>query len=365
MKCNAPSLAEPGELHLIADHLCERMRPYRRMVESALEPLFASDTPLDRAVGHALFGNAKRIRAALALIGSEAAGGQASDALPIAVAFELLHTASLIHDDIMDDAKVRRGRSCVHRVFGINLAITAGDALIFEAYRRLLTSFAGHPAPAAERVVEIFTSRAAKACRGQALDLGFAGGSGSMRQYLTMVRAKTGSMMEAPLECAAVLAGALPSWCDRFREYGRCLGIAFQITDDVTDYLGTEAKAGKTLGNDLRNGAGSALLICARHACSSLQNDVLTNAIQRARASHAGDSVAPVVAIMQEHGAVERTQRLCARYAGRALRALQDIGAEPARTELAAIATTIGRWRVARPQLTQGASHEARHAVVH
>src|SRR5690349_15015251 len=137
MKCNAPSPAEPGDLHLIADRLCERMRPYRRMVEAALEPLFRSDTPLDRAVGHALFGNAKRIRASLALIASDAAGGHASDALPIAVAFELLHTASLIHDDIMDDAKVRRGRACVHRVFGINLAITAGDALIFEAYRGL------------------------------------------------------------------------------------------------------------------------------------------------------------------------------------------------------------------------------------
>ena len=170
MKCNAPSPAEPGELHLIADRLGERMRPYRRMVESALEPLFTSDAPLDRAVGHALFGNAKRIRASLALIASEAAGGHACDALPVAVAFELLHTASLIHDDIMDDAQVRRGGSCVHRVFGTNLAITAGDALIFEAYRGLLKSFRGHPAAAAERPIEIFTSRAAKACRGQALD---------------------------------------------------------------------------------------------------------------------------------------------------------------------------------------------------
>jgi geranylgeranyl pyrophosphate synthase len=365
MKCNAPSPAEPGDLHLIADRLCERMRPYRRMVEAALEPLFRSDTPLDRAVGHALFGNAKRIRASLALIASDAAGGHASDALPIAVAFELLHTASLIHDDIMDDAEVRRGRACVHRVFGINLAITAGDALIFEAYRGLLDSFRRHPAAAAERAIEIFTSRAAKACRGQALDLGFAHGSGSMRQYLTMVRAKTGSMLEAPLECAAVLAGASPSSCDRFREYGRCLGIAFQITDDVTDYLGSEANAGKTLGNDLRNGSGSALLIYAGHACSPVQRDMLTDAIQRARVSHAADAVAPLATILEEHGAVEWTQRLCTRYADRALRALKDIGVEPARTELAAIATTIGRWRVSRPQRSQGARHEARHAVVH
>jgi geranylgeranyl pyrophosphate synthase len=365
MKCKAPSPAEPGELHTIADRLCERTRPYRRMIDSALEPLFASDTPLDRVVRHALFGNAKRIRASLALIAAEAAGGPARDALPIAVAFELLHTASLIHDDIMDGAKVRRGRSCVHRIFGTNLAITAGDALIFEAYRSLLESLCRHRSDGAERAIEIFTSCAAKACRGQALDIGFAGGSASMRQYLAMIRAKTGSMIEAPLQCAAVMAGASAAWCAGFREYGRCLGIAFQITDDATDCLGSEAKAGKTLGNDLRNGAGSALLIYARHACNSLQRERLADAIQRARTSHAADGTAPLVAIMQEQGAVEWTQRLCARYADRALQALQDIGVEPARTELAAIATTVGRWRVSRPQPTQGASHEARHALVH
>ena len=259
MKRNARSRTEPGEFRLVADRLCKRLRPYRHMVELALEPLFTADTPLDRAIRHALYGNAKRVRASLALIASEAAGGRASDALPVAVAFELLHTASLIHDDIMDGALVRRGRSCVHRVFGTNLAITAGDALIFEAYRALLKLFRRNPK--GERAIEIFTSCAARTCRGQSLDLDFQDNSASLRQYLRMVRAKTGSMIEAPIECAAILAGAPRPWCDGFREYGRSLGIAFQITDDVTDYLGSEAKTGKTLGNDLRNGAGSALLI--------------------------------------------------------------------------------------------------------
>ncbi|HJU22711.1 MAG TPA: polyprenyl synthetase family protein [Casimicrobiaceae bacterium] len=335
------------------------------MIESALEPLFISDASLDRAVRHALFGNAKRIRASLALIAAEAAGGVVRDALPIAVAFELLHTASLIHDDIMDGASMRRGRSCVHRVFGTDLAITAGDALIFEAYRALIELFTRHPLAVAERVTAIFTSCAAKACRGQALDLGFKGDARSMRQYLTMVNAKTGSMIEAPLECAAVLAGAPRSWCDGFRDYGRSLGIAFQVTDDVTDYLGSEEKGGKTLGNDVRNGAGSAMLIYARHACSPAQHEVLADAIRQARTSHAGDGIASLVAMMEDHGAIEWTQRLCARYADRALRALEDIGVEPARSELAAIATIVGRWKVSRPPFTEGDKHEARHALVH
>jgi len=363
MQCHPPSSAEPGDLHLVSDRLRQRVRPYRRMIESALQPLFASDTPLDRAVAHVLFADAKRVRASLALIGSEAAGGRAEAALPIAVAFELLHTASLIHDDIMDGAELRRGRLCVHRVFGTGIAITAGDMLIFEAYRRLLLSFGAHPAPAARRALEIFTACAARACRGQALDLGFGVGSASMRQYLKMVRAKTGSMIEAPLECAALLAGAPASWCAGFRAYGRSLGIAFQIADDATDCLGSEPRAGKTLGNDLRNGTGSALLTYVRHACNPRQRERLADAIRGVRASHAQNGAAPLVALMQQHGALEWTQRLCARHADRASRALDAIGVEPARSELAAIAATVGRWKVSRPSPTQGATHEARRAV--
>jgi geranylgeranyl pyrophosphate synthase len=363
MKRNASSRIAPGELHLVVDRLCQRLQPYRRMVESALDPLFPVRTSLDRAVRHALFANAKRVRASLALIACEAAGGTARDALPIAVAFELLHTASLIHDDIMDGALVRRGRPCVHRAFGTSLAITAGDALIFEAYGVLQKSFGGDRQVA--QVIEIFTSCAAKTCRGQALDLDYPNHPPSLHRYLRMIRAKTGSMMEAPVECAALLAGAKPSWRGGFREYGRCLGIAFQITDDATDYLGDEVSAGKSLGNDLLNGAGSPLLIFTHHACSAEQRETLATAIRRARAAHATDSAATLVATMQEHGAIEWTQRLCARYADRARRALQGIGTDPARTELAAIASIIGQWKIARPQLTKGASDEARRAVVH
>ena len=353
--------AEPGELHLIADRLCERMRPCRRMIESAIEPMFASHTALDRAIRHVLVGDAKRVRSSLALIAAQAAGGRAEDALEMAVAFELLHTASLIHDDIMDGARLRRGRACVHLVFGTGLAITAGDALIFEAYRRLLQSFASHPAPAVERVLSIFTARAAATCRGQALDLGFTAGSGSVRQYLRMIRAKTGSMIEAPLECAAVLAGAPGEWCERFRTYGRCLGIAFQIADDADDCLGSEVKTGKTLGNDLRNGSGSALLIYGRESCNPVEREHLASALRRARA---GADAAPLLAMLYQHGAIVSTQRLAARYAERARRALQDVGVEPARTQLAAIASIVGDWKVSsrQPPPFTGESHGTRQA---
>ena len=279
---------EPGELPSISVRLCHLTRRHRWQVQRALEPLFSSGTELDRAVRHVLLARGKRVRASLALIASEAAGRPAADALPVAVAFELLHTASLIHDDIMDDEQMRRGRACVHHLFGTGLAITAGDLLIFEAYRRLLSLFDSHPAQAVERVLAIFTACAARTCRGQALDLRWTNALPSTRRYLTMIRAKTGSMIEAPIECAAVLAQAPRSSCERFRQYGRYLGTSFQIADDAID----DPEAGVPL---------------------------------------------------------KTKRQLAARCARRSVRALEGVGHEPARTQLATIANVVGHWKVPAP----------------
>jgi len=285
----------------MAARLCHLTRQHRWQVTRELESLFSSGTALDRAVRHVLLARGKRVRASLALIASEAAGRPGADALPVAIAFELLHTASLIHDDIMDDGQMRRGRACVHRVFGTGLAITAGDSLIFEAYRRLLSLFDSHPAPAVERVLAIFTDCAGRTCRGQALDLRWANACPSTRRYLTMIRAKTGSMIEAPIECAAVLAEASGPWCERFRRYGRCMGISFQIADDAID---EPEQAGVTL---------------------------------------------------------DTKRQLAARYAQRSVRALEGVGHEPARTQLATIAKVVGHWKVSAQQLLSPPSRGETH----
>ena len=331
-------------LDAVFDRLREMSRPYRGVIEDALEGTFQTDTVLDRAIRHVLFADAKRLRASLALMAMEAAGGSARAALPIAVAFELAHTASLIHDDIMDGARMRRGRRCVHHVFGRHIAITAGDALIFEAYRRILSLAGHHPGPTVERILQIFTTCAARTCRGQAQDLTFSAECGTMRQYLAMIRAKTGSMIEAPLESAALLAGAPPFWRARLRRYGGYVGMAFQIVDDALEYVGSEVRAGKTLGKDLRHGGGSAMLIFCREVCNPVEREALAAAIRRIRASGDPGSVEVVLALLRKHGAVEFARRLCARYATRALRALEDVGVAPARAELGAVARIVGAW---------------------
>ena len=352
-------LLEPRMLDLIHDCLRDRTRRYGAPVEAALAGLFRGDGRLDAAVRHVLFADAKRVRASLALMAAEATGGRAEAALPMAVGFELLHTASLIHDDIMDDAQVRRGRPCVHRVFGTGMAITAGDALIFEAYRQVLSLSPSCGPDRLETVLRIFSACAAETCRGQAEDLTFPADGGTIRQYLRMVRRKTGSMIEAPLESGAVLGGADPVVQRRFRGFGRTLGIAFQIVDDAIDYLGSEEKARKTLGNDLRRRSGSAMLIVCRARCTPSGRDALDRAIARFAASGDLGQLAPVLEAFRRHDAIAFTQRLCARYAARARRLISGIGVEPARSDLEAVARMVGYWGLldARLPEEEDASH--------
>ena len=331
-------------LDLIHDCLRERTRRHAALVEDALRPLFRGAGPLDEAVRHVLFADAKRVRASLALIATEAAGGSAAAALPVAVAFELLHTASLVHDDIMDDAQMRRGRPCVHRAFGTGIAITAGDALIFEAYRQALSLADSFGPDRVQEVLRIFSACAAETCRGQALDLTFPADAGTVRQYLCMVRRKTGSMIAAPLESGAVLGRGDPSWQPRFRRAGTALGTAFQIVDDAIDYLGAEDKAKKTLGNDLRRRRGSAMLIHCRNRCAPDERDALERAIARFASSDDPDDLRPVLAAFRRHDAIAFTQRLCAHYVRRARTLLAGIGVEPARSDLDAIARIVGYW---------------------
>ena len=337
-------LLEPRVLDLVHDCLRERSKRQRAMVEEALAGLYSADTTLDRAIRHILFGDAKRVRASLALMAVEAAGGSAEAALPMAVAFELLHTASLVHDDIMDDARSRRGRACVHRIFGIDLAITAGDALIFEAYRQALSLSSVFGSEPVERVLQIFSACGVRTCHGQAEDLRFPLERATIRRYLKMIHRKTGSMIAAPLESGAVLAGAHPTWQEAFQRFGRNLGVAFQIVDDAIDYLGSEDKARKSLGSDLRRGAGSAMLIYCRARCDGREREVLEKGIARFKESENPAELDPVLALLRKHDAIGFTQRLCRRYVDRCRQAIDGIGKEPGRGDLLAVADIVGYW---------------------
>ncbi len=211
---------------------------------------------LHKAMRYAVFGGGKRLRPALVLGACESLGGREKDALAAAVAFELVHTYSLVHDDLpsMDDDDLRRGRPTCHKVYGEALALLAGDALLTLAFQVL----ADWP-PGGERSREAarILSRAAGSLGmvgGQVLDLEGEGRTPDLPAVQAIHERKTAAMIAGALQAGAVAAGASPEVVARLGRAGKALGLAFQIQDDVLDETADARTLGKTPGKDKRSG---------------------------------------------------------------------------------------------------------------
>ena len=237
-------------------------RSYRAAVERQLESLGFPREPaiVYDPIRYVLSGGGKRLRAVLVLLACEAAGGRASRAMPAAVAVELLHNFTLVHDDVMDHAALRRGRPTVHRKWDEMIAILAGDELIAQAYR-----FLGQTkTPRLARITALYTDALVQVCEGQGLDKEFeCRADVSRREYLRMVDQKTGRVISAALEIGSQIGGANPARVRSFREFGMYLGRAFQVRDDVLDITGTAEEFGKAIGGDIVEGKKTYLLVRA------------------------------------------------------------------------------------------------------
>ena len=241
-------------------YLAER----RGLVDAALErclPEAAAYPPLiHEAMRYSVFAGGKRLRPILVIAGAEAAGGTAEDVLPTACAIELIHTYSLIHDDLpaMDDDDFRRGRPTSHKVFGEAIAILAGDALLTLAFRLLAENFAGQRRaldPGRLRAVLIEVAEAVGTfgmIGGQVVDIQSEGKLVNAETLEYIHTRKTAALIRASLRVGALLAGAPEQVLEAISTAGARLGLAFQIVDDILDVEGSLAELGKTAGSDRR-----------------------------------------------------------------------------------------------------------------
>jgi geranylgeranyl diphosphate synthase type II len=234
----------------------------RTQVDTYLDALrFPSRAPrtdgLEEAMRYSLLAGGKRIRPVLALATAGAVGLEQSSVLPLAAALELIHTYSLIHDDLpaMDDDDLRRGRPTCHVKFGEDVAILAGDALYAEAFHHLLTAQAGEPARVLAAARELAAATGVDGMvGGQYLDV--AGVSATPADLRRLHELKTGRLIAASVVCVLLLAGAadgeetLAGW----RRFAGELGVLFQIVDDILDVTGTDEGLGKPQGSDERHG---------------------------------------------------------------------------------------------------------------
>jgi geranylgeranyl pyrophosphate synthase len=227
-------------------HLQERVEALDR----PLRTLFRGREPesLYAPMSYVLEAGGKRIRPLLVTLSCEAAGGRAEDCAHAAEAVELLHTFTLVHDDIMDHDALRRGRPTVHRRWDEATAILAGDGLVTAAYASLLQT--RHPSLGT--VLGLFTRSLEVLCEGQALDKAFESRDAvTPGEYLDMIGKKTGKLIEACCEIGAVLGGAEGGEAAAFGEFGRALGTAFQIHDDWLDVVSSDEKMGKPACSDI------------------------------------------------------------------------------------------------------------------
>ena len=235
----------------------------RGSIEVALDRALPSENAwpetIHRAVRYSLFAGGKRIRPILVLASAEAVGGAREDALPLACAVEMIHTYSLIHDDLpaMDDDDLRRGRPTNHKVYGEAIAILAGDALLTQAFQHL----AQLPENASEIAVRRrlkATAILAEACGttglvgGQVMDLESEGQAIPADALERLHRAKTGALLSACVRGGAVLGGATIEQLERLTRYASAVGLVFQIVDDILDVTESAAQLGKTAGKDVQ-----------------------------------------------------------------------------------------------------------------
>lgn len=200
----------------------------------------------------------KRIRPILTLAGCNVFSDDIKSAINPAIAIEIFHNFTLVHDDIMDNADLRRGKETIHKKWDNNIAILSGDAMTIIAYQYLASSNPNYLG----KIVEIFSSFALGICEGQQLDMDFENRKNVTRdEYLKMIELKTSVLLKGALQIGAVLGGASNDDIKNIGEFGRCLGLAFQLQDDLLDTYGNVETFGKNIGGDIIAGKKTILTI--------------------------------------------------------------------------------------------------------
>ncbi len=208
---------------------------------------------IHEAMRYCVFAGGKRLRPVLCIAAAEACGGRREEAFPAACAVELMHTYSLVHDDLpcMDDDDLRRGRATCHKVFGEGMAVLCGDALLTEAFAVITKSQASESYSVGEMVAELaLTGGSRKLIGGQVLDLEGEGKALAMEELVQIHEAKTAALLTVSVRLGAMSAGAGEDELEALTRFGHALGLAFQVIDDILDVTQTTENLGKTAGKD-------------------------------------------------------------------------------------------------------------------
>lgn len=268
----------------------------------------------------------KRIRPVLCLMGNELFGEIIPDAWEVATAIELFHNFTLIHDDIMDQAPLRRGKETVHQKYGGSTALLAGDVLIIKAYEALnrIDSKLLH------RILFLFNKTAVQVCEGQQLDMDFEHRDDvSFEEYLNMITLKTSVLIAASLQMGGILGGGSLGNLELLYEAGKNIGLAFQVQDDYLDSFGNLEKFGKQIGGDIRANKKTFLLIKALETVNPAQKEELNHLL----ATNSPDKTDRVLKIFKDCKIDEWAIELKEKFLNGALQLFDDMAVVSTRKE--------------------------------
>ncbi len=265
---------------------------YKQMIDKALAASFKTDTPMPQqrlldSMDYSLTAGGKRLRPLLVMLFCDAAGGNAETAIPVACGVEMLHTYSLIHDDLpcMDNDELRRGKPTNHMVFGECTATLAGDALQAEAFGAILRS--DLPADVRANCAEALADAAGVdgICGGQQLDMGGEGKKLTEDELVDLQGRKTGSLILCACKMGAIVGNANPEQIETACIYGASLGAAFQIRDDMLDELSNETELGKPIGSDVREGKTTFMTLYGAEKCAQMVSTLTERAKSEVRSA--------------------------------------------------------------------------------
>ncbi|BAZ98125.1 short chain isoprenyl diphosphate synthase IdsA [Methanothermobacter sp. EMTCatA1] len=313
------------------------LRKYSEMADERIRESISDITPetLLRASEHLITAGGKKIRPSLALLSSEAVGGDPGDAAGVAAAIELIHTFSLIHDDIMDDDEIRRGEPAVHVLWGEPMAILAGDVLFSKAFEAVIRN---GDSEMVKEALAVVVDSCVKICEGQALDMGFEERLDvTEEEYMEMIYKKTATLIAAATKAGAIMGGGSPQEIAALEDYGRCIGLAFQIHDDYLDVVSDEESLGKPVGSDIAEGKMTLMVVKALERASEKDRERLISILG------SGDEklVAEAIEIFERYGATEYAHAVALDHVRMAKERLEVLEESDAREALAMIADFV------------------------
>lgn len=313
-------------LNIIGEDLVNVELQFRKDLES--------DVPLIRKVGeYVLSSGGKRVRPALLLLAARLCGYQGDKAVPLASVVEFIHTATLLHDDVVDSATLRRGLASANTLWGNEASVLVGDFLFSKSFSLMV-------AVGSLDILRVLSSATTVIAEGEVMQLLCTGEIDlTEERYIGVVRSKTAILMSAACEAGAILGNAAPARQKALADFGMSLGIAFQLMDDTLDYIATEEEFGKSIGHDLEEGKITLPLIHTLRLCSPEERSVIETVVEKDEMTL--DDFRHVSGLVKQYGGITYTVDAARRYIHECRLRLEVFEATPVTSALLELAEYV------------------------